>query len=371
VELDKDGALITYEECHPYGTTAFQAGRSTAEASLKRYRYTGKERDEECGLYYHGARYYAAWLGRWVSCDPVELVDGTNKFWSFRCNPILFKDPTGQASTAGKVQSPSPNQKIQQVENDYNQRVASTMGQDLGARPGQGYARYYGVDAGGDIGEWILSLMGKDYPMSREIFEHYLTANGAPLSFTPPPAVQAAIAQRYPNPGHFPDISPFNWGNPDIQNGLGHFNLDVVDMGNGTNTYIITDRYYFPPQVQGQTVYHGFQVGKLSNTKAAYLNTVLSGLGTYPRYNSKITERFSLVKGKNGDYTLIIPQRFLVDEGVDFEDIGEFVLAPQSVGATLKGEENLRSNSIDTPRVSWQMKVLITMFQSQTEGVQL
>ena len=30
--------------------TSYQAGRSAAEVSLKRYRYTGKERDEESGL---------------------------------------------------------------------------------------------------------------------------------------------------------------------------------------------------------------------------------------------------------------------------------------------------------------------------------
>jgi uncharacterized protein RhaS with RHS repeats len=29
-----------------------------------------KERDEESGLYYHGARYYAPWVTKWVSCDP-------------------------------------------------------------------------------------------------------------------------------------------------------------------------------------------------------------------------------------------------------------------------------------------------------------
>ena len=55
---------------YPYGSTSYQAGRSVAEVSLKRYRYTGKERDEETGLNYHGARYYAPWLGRWTSCDP-------------------------------------------------------------------------------------------------------------------------------------------------------------------------------------------------------------------------------------------------------------------------------------------------------------
>lgn len=78
VELDNAGALISYEEYYPYGTAAFQAGRSAAEVSQKRYRYTGKERDDETGFSYHGARYYAPWLGRWTSPDPahVNLLGG-------------------------------------------------------------------------------------------------------------------------------------------------------------------------------------------------------------------------------------------------------------------------------------------------------
>ena len=56
LELDQNGALISYEEYHPYGTTSFRAG-TAAEVSLKRYRWTGKERDEETGFSYHGARY--------------------------------------------------------------------------------------------------------------------------------------------------------------------------------------------------------------------------------------------------------------------------------------------------------------------------
>ena len=76
LELDDAGQIISYEEYYPYGSTSYQAGRSAAEVSLKRYRYTGKERDEETGFSYHGARYYAPWLGRWVSCDPVGLKGG-------------------------------------------------------------------------------------------------------------------------------------------------------------------------------------------------------------------------------------------------------------------------------------------------------
>ena len=61
----------------------------------KRYRYTGKERDEESGLYYHGARYYAPWLGRWVSCDPAGLRGGINLFLYADNSPVLFMDTTG------------------------------------------------------------------------------------------------------------------------------------------------------------------------------------------------------------------------------------------------------------------------------------
>ncbi len=95
LELDDSGAVISYEEYHPYGSTSYQGGHSIAEASLKRYRYTGKERDEETGLYYHGARYYAPWLGRWTSCDPAGLIDGSNLYRYSRDNPVNLYDPNG------------------------------------------------------------------------------------------------------------------------------------------------------------------------------------------------------------------------------------------------------------------------------------
>ncbi|MFA6152382.1 MAG: SpvB/TcaC N-terminal domain-containing protein [Chitinophagaceae bacterium] len=72
LELDSIGETISYEEYYPFGSTSYQAGRNLVHISLKRYRYTGKERDEETGLYYHGARYYASWLCRWVASDPIN-----------------------------------------------------------------------------------------------------------------------------------------------------------------------------------------------------------------------------------------------------------------------------------------------------------
>jgi RHS repeat-associated protein len=101
LELDQDGQVISYEEYYPYGNTSYQAVSSRVEVSLKRYRYTGKERDEETGLYYHGARYYAPWLGRWTSCDPIGISDGVNIYAYVSGKVINSSDQNGLESTPG------------------------------------------------------------------------------------------------------------------------------------------------------------------------------------------------------------------------------------------------------------------------------
>jgi len=94
LELDAEAQIISYEEFTPYGSTSYEAVRRRTETP-KRYRYTGKERDEESGLYYHEARYYAPWLGRWTAADPLYLKDATNVYIYALNNPIIAKDPTG------------------------------------------------------------------------------------------------------------------------------------------------------------------------------------------------------------------------------------------------------------------------------------
>jgi RHS repeat-associated protein len=98
LELDDFAAIISYEEYYPYGSTSFEAVSSTIQVSAKRYRYTGKERDEETGSYYFTARYYAPWLGRWLSADPVGLAGGVNGYRYCRTNPIGEHDTKGTQS---------------------------------------------------------------------------------------------------------------------------------------------------------------------------------------------------------------------------------------------------------------------------------
>ena len=97
LELRDDAEIISYEEFHPYGTSAYRANTANLEAPAKRYRYTGMERDEESGLSYHEARYYAPWIGRWASTDPAEMRDGPNLYQYCSGEPIRMKDSRGTA----------------------------------------------------------------------------------------------------------------------------------------------------------------------------------------------------------------------------------------------------------------------------------
>ncbi len=101
LEVNGDGAIISFEDYHPYGTAAFRW--ASGEVSAKRYRYTGKERDEETGFTYNVARYYAPWLGRWTAADPAGFVDGPNLYRYVRNRPVTLLDETGKAPTEAQM----------------------------------------------------------------------------------------------------------------------------------------------------------------------------------------------------------------------------------------------------------------------------
>jgi RHS repeat-associated protein len=141
--IDRAGSLVNREEYTPYGETSF------GSFARKRYRFTGKERDEESGLNYHGARYLATWLGRWTSSDPAGIVDGINLYLYAHNNPLSQIDPRGTQTCNPDVascQAPrenrnSANQSSSEIQrNDefeqMNQENAKTSS-DLAATPTQ------------------------------------------------------------------------------------------------------------------------------------------------------------------------------------------------------------------------------------------
>ena len=90
IAADQDGRWTNREEYTPYGQT------SLGGFARKRYRFTGKERDEESGLAFHGARYYAPGLGRWTSTDPHLDATGFSPYVYAAANPMRYVDPDGR-----------------------------------------------------------------------------------------------------------------------------------------------------------------------------------------------------------------------------------------------------------------------------------
>ena len=71
-----------------------------------KYRFTGKEVDEETGHYYFGARYYDPRISLWYGVDPKaeDGLDYSPYIYTFN-NPILFVDPNGEWPTPAEIKA--------------------------------------------------------------------------------------------------------------------------------------------------------------------------------------------------------------------------------------------------------------------------
>ncbi|HEU4510625.1 MAG TPA: RHS repeat-associated core domain-containing protein, partial [Pyrinomonadaceae bacterium] len=118
----EDGSVIGRHDYLPFGEeipTSY-GGRDTvagyAASDTLKQKFTLKERDNETGLDYFGARYYASLQGRFTSSDPVivtveRLVDPQrlNLYAYVRNNPLAFIDPDGADVISIELKSSGPN----------------------------------------------------------------------------------------------------------------------------------------------------------------------------------------------------------------------------------------------------------------------
>ncbi|NLW46990.1 MAG: hypothetical protein GXY86_06605 [Firmicutes bacterium] len=86
---DEVGQTVWASEYTPFGGRHSVAGEMAKVA-----KFTGKDLDEDIGLYYFNARWYDQEIGRFISEDPIK--DGLNWYQYTYNNPIEFVDPDGQ-----------------------------------------------------------------------------------------------------------------------------------------------------------------------------------------------------------------------------------------------------------------------------------
>jgi RHS repeat-associated protein len=106
VVIDQEGNWMNREEYTPYGETSF------GSFARKRYRFAGKEQDEESGLYYFGARYYVPWLTRWASCDPNTVRLHNNLYIFNNDNPTRYVDRQGLEPSTPEAIDPSSSMQV-------------------------------------------------------------------------------------------------------------------------------------------------------------------------------------------------------------------------------------------------------------------
>ncbi|MDD6582284.1 MAG: JAB-like toxin 1 domain-containing protein [Bacteroidales bacterium] len=100
----------------PWGET-FVSQPTAEPANATRYTFSGKERDEETGYSYFGARHYNSSLSIWLSVDPMsDKYPGVSPYTYCANNPVRIHDPNGEdiweINSRGRVVNHIENQTI-------------------------------------------------------------------------------------------------------------------------------------------------------------------------------------------------------------------------------------------------------------------
>jgi RHS repeat-associated protein len=104
---DASGEVYQHDEYFPSGETFVQERHGAEHSS---YLFSGKEQDEETGLYYFGARYLDPRIGIWYGVDPLaEKYPNFSPYVYCMNNPVVYIDPDGrQTVTFGTFKRVNP-----------------------------------------------------------------------------------------------------------------------------------------------------------------------------------------------------------------------------------------------------------------------
>ena len=121
---DDENSAVNF---YPYGLTMNSYSNVTNDIS--KYKYQGKERDQETGYDNFGARFYDNALARFMQVDPLtELLEHTTPFQAMGNNPTLRIDPDGKLDIINPYNQVVSNQKLITALEKFNDYIAEFSG---------------------------------------------------------------------------------------------------------------------------------------------------------------------------------------------------------------------------------------------------
>lgn len=108
--------VLQVNHYYPFGMSYNSSGyQFTLSGSENQYKYSGKEYQEETGLYDYGARYYDPVIGRWGVIDPLNEKSRKWSTYNYAySNPMRYIDPDGMQNFL--VQDPLGNGKTLSID---------------------------------------------------------------------------------------------------------------------------------------------------------------------------------------------------------------------------------------------------------------
>jgi len=158
---DQTGTVVWRWDRDAFGTGAANDDPDgDSQVTVVNLRFPGQYYDSETGLHYNYFRYYDPKTGRYITADPLGLIEGEdlNLYRYVENNPVNFIDPFGLyriTPTGGQPPDTTTHNAMLCFDNCAGREVTVTGATEGGHSPGSAHETGQACDVGTNSNPWL------------------------------------------------------------------------------------------------------------------------------------------------------------------------------------------------------------------------